>query len=261
MAIRLQSLVFPVIVGISVAVLGSCTTVLRDGLDRPESDPGTFAGRWLPPDTRVGGEATTQERLQLERYLSRLSRGSRIVTADELSALYLERVTEEIGYPPVEGSALTVSFLFTIEEIPSNQNFYARGRLVMTVEIEGDSATLSDEVVGRSVISPLSVYDAGMNSLLAIPSDELAQLAEDLRLRLERRLLDIGLEYRFDGIDDEHVLRVVRAVARQDGDRWRSFLSPQSMSDRLEDYLRESPYELVSSATKREFIFVRKGVQ
>lgn len=199
---------------------------------------------WVPPVSSETRPASDLQRAAMRRYLEGRTTGVVVRASDDSARLYLSAVTEELGYGR-EGDR-TLRIAFSIEEIESERNHYAYAVLRLDLDSGADRLEPSStvELVGRSVFSPISGYDAGMNSLLAIPVEEISSAVAELERSIVEAAVNDGLEYRVVAQRGDTIRAVLDAVSRA-GERtgYRFSLSvPQELDRALERILDGSSY-------------------
>lgn len=218
---------------------------------------------WSPPVSRTGtmGGGGLQ-RAAIREYLTSLPI-SAVVLADTAAArIYLETLVAQMGIADYTGAGRELRIGFSIEEIDSSHNHYARARLEFVLDSGGDRlAPVSRSVLfGRSVFSSVSRYDAGMNSLLGIPAQEIDIARDRLEEELRETALRDGLEYRVNPADSHDpeiraVLDAVSIAGSREGYRY-SFYVPGDLEDILRGILEGSPYRFWMDRGRREIMIV-----
>ena len=222
----------------------------RSQLSTPEE-------RWEPPPFETRLSPDRSQRAALRAYLRAVPLTVVPEAQTDAARIYLEHLVTRLGYRSVAEGAGRVRCTSAIESIESTRNYYARAHIRFALEsVFGDTVSTT-ELSGTSVFSPISVYDAGMNSLLRIPVAEfervIGELVESAITQYERN----GLEYRVEGVLHDELEAVLRAVTfpASGSDRRSAFHSPSDLQTVLDRMLDGSPYTVEVHGTTRTIVF------
>lgn len=216
--------------------------------------------RWVPPVSRALATPGNLQRTELREYLEGLPTAVHIVTADEAARRYLEFVAAELGYSAGRGDRGTLRIEPAFRELESNRNFYAEAAIAVGLDAgPGGLFPMSvSEIRGPTVFSPVSVYDAGMNSLLGISLEAIESVIDELRRNLIVQAHHRGIEYRVDAPDDDASRAVLDAVflaADRRGYRY-SFYTPEDLEQVLRQILQGSSYTVHFERERRHISIV-----
>jgi len=240
--------------------------------DRAESSPGDTAGdaavaqqteaveRWTPPVSRVPDTPGDMQRASLRAYFHRSTPVATVTVEDDSARSYLEMVLARSGYSTTLDGRQTLQADLSIDRLESDRNSYAEAVLRFRLESApgGLAPVVSTELRGRSVFSPVSVYDAGMNSLLGIDSEEIEATINGLRADLVAEAVRRGIEYRVTAPESEDLRAVLNAVSvasDRSGYRY-SFSVPGDLIRVLRRILDGSPYDAVIEVERRHVTIV-----
>ena len=240
-----------------VCLLVSLVLVSCVGTPRPDR-PTVHEARWTPPVERVTPDVG--QRAALRTYLEAIPLVVIPETPIEPARLYIEHLVEQLGYRSTDERARHVRCVFSIEQIESDRNHYARAHLRCVLESTTVERTVSAELSGMSVFSSVSVYDAGMNSLLRIPDTELERVIGELVEAVIAEQERDGLEYRVEGVSHDDLTAVLETVSSPASayDRRYAPYSPVDMQTVLKEILHGSPYDAEVHAATRTIVFFER---
>lgn len=240
--------------------------------DRAESSPVDTTGdavaaqqtkateRWTPPVSRAPDTPGDMQRASLRTYFYRSAPVAAVMVEDDSARAYIEMVLARAGYLTALDGRQTLRVDLSFRRLGSEQNSYAEAVLRFRLDSApgGLAPVASTELRGRSVFSPVSVYDAGMNSLLGIDSEEIEVTIDELRADLVAEAVRRGIEYRVTAPDIEDLRAVLDAVSvasDRSGYRY-SFSVPEDLIRVLRRILDGSPYDAVIEAEQRHVTIV-----
>lgn len=227
--------------------------------ERPEMDT-PAESLWVPPISRAADMPSDLQREALRSYLSGRTPVPAIVVDDEATRRYLEFVTARLGFSSDSGNRGTLRIETWIEQRESDRNYYAEAIIGLRLNAGPDGLypVSTTEIRGRSVFSPVSVYDAGMNSLLGVSLEEIDGTIEMLRNDIIAQAIREGIEYRVVAADHEDVQAVLDAVfttSVREGYRY-SFHTPDDMARALSRILQGSPFEARLDGDRRRVTII-----
>jgi hypothetical protein len=203
--------------------------------------------RWTPPESVFVRTADPDLARAIRRYLRSLPEAHEIdaptTDAGEIIARSLDR--SRSGAPA--GPRRTVRWTVDFEEERGLRGWY--GVATVTVSVDsgaiGRSPGTQISVFGPSVFSPVSGYDACMNSLLRIDRETRMLAFSTATREIEERATHVGLEYVVTGTRTEEIDAVLRSVAlpTDTETRWFAILPPDDLEGALARNLDGSSFE------------------